>query len=118
MTEMTQKHKRQMQFTDTRGTGQRAGQQQAGPKLGEEAEDGEPRVSSGPNLGEEAEERGPESPAAAGRLSCSEACGVLAPQPESERTCPALQGRLLATGLPGKSQLLEFKTADLSSDPF
>lgn len=54
---------------------------------------------------------------AAGRLSCSEACGVLAPQPESERTCPALQGRLLATGPLGKSQLLEFKTADLSSDP-
>lgn len=44
--------------------------------LGEEAEEGEPSLPE------------PESPAAACRLGCSEACGVSAPQPETERTAP------------------------------
>ena len=33
-----------------------------------------------------------------------EACGILASQPGMEPTLPALEGRLLTTGLPGKSQ--------------
>ena len=31
------------------------------------------------------------------------ACGVLAPQPETEPTSPALEGKVLTTGLPGSS---------------
>ena len=36
-------------------------------------------------------------------LSCSEACEIPVPQPGLEPTSPALQGRFLTTGLPGKS---------------
>ena len=32
-----------------------------------------------------------------------EACGVLVPQPGIEPTPPALEGKVLTTGLPGKS---------------
>ena len=39
-----------------------------------------------------------------------EACGILAPQPEIEPAPPALEGEVLTTGPPGKSQdLLPFK---------
>ena len=37
------------------------------------------------------------------RLRCSEACGILAPQPGTEAASPALEGRFLTTGPPGKS---------------
>ena len=37
------------------------------------------------------------------RLSCFLSCGVLVPQPGIELMSPALQGRLLTTGPPGKS---------------
>ena len=33
-----------------------------------------------------------------------EACGILAPQPGIERTASALEGKVLTTGSPGKSQ--------------
>ena len=33
-----------------------------------------------------------------------EACGILAPQPGIEPATPALEGEVLTTGLPGKSQ--------------
>ena len=33
-----------------------------------------------------------------------EACGILASQPGMEPKLPALKGKLLTTGLPGKSQ--------------
>ena len=33
-----------------------------------------------------------------------EACGILAPRPEIELSPPALDGEVLTTGLPGKSQ--------------
>ena len=36
-------------------------------------------------------------------LSCSSACGILLPQPGIEPVSPALQGRFLTTGPPGKS---------------
>ena len=32
-----------------------------------------------------------------------EACGILAPQPETELACPALEGKVLTTEKPGKS---------------
>ena len=38
------------------------------------------------------------------RLSCSTACGILVPQPETEPVSPALQGGVLTTGPSGKSQ--------------
>ena len=37
------------------------------------------------------------------RLSCSKACGILVPQPEIEPVSPALKGRFLTAGPPGKS---------------
>ena len=37
------------------------------------------------------------------RLRCSQACGILVPQPGVEPTSPALEGRFLTTGPPGKS---------------
>ena len=37
------------------------------------------------------------------RLSCSLACGILVPQQGFKPVCPALQGRLLTSGPPGKS---------------
>ena len=40
---------------------------------------------------------------AAPRLSCSSASGILAPQPDSKPMTPALAGRFLTTGPPGKS---------------
>ena len=40
---------------------------------------------------------------AAHRLSCSMACGILVPWPGTEPMSPALPGRLLTTGPPGKS---------------
>ena len=53
-------------------------------------------------------------------LSCSVACGILVPQLGFEPKSPALQGRFLTTGLPGKSQshtlgydLLQWKDAKL-----
>ena len=36
-------------------------------------------------------------------LSCSEACGILVPWPGIKPASPALQGRFLTTGPPGKS---------------
>ena len=39
----------------------------------------------------------------AGGLSCSEACGILAPQPGIEPASPALQGGFLTTGPSGES---------------
>ena len=36
-------------------------------------------------------------------LSCFEACGILVPQPGIEPVSPALPGRFLTTGPPGKS---------------
>ena len=45
-----------------------------------------------------------------------EACGILAPQPGTEPTTPALEGKVLTTGPPGKSldQLnFELRTPDL-----
>ena len=36
------------------------------------------------------------------RLSCSSANGILVPQPDSKPMTPALAGRFLTTGLPGK----------------
>ena len=41
--------------------------------------------------------------AIARRLSCSMACGLLVPPPGIERVFPALEGRFLTTGQPGKS---------------
>ena len=38
-------------------------------------------------------------------LSCPVACRILVPQPGTESLSPALQGRFLTTGLPGKSIL-------------
>ena len=35
-------------------------------------------------------------------LSCPVACGILVPQQEIEPTSPALEGRFLTTGSPGK----------------
>ena len=40
---------------------------------------------------------------AGGRLSCSKACGVLVPRPGIKPVSPALEGRFLTTGPPGKS---------------
>ena len=37
------------------------------------------------------------------RLSCSTACGILAPRPEIKPTSPALEGRFFTSGPPGKS---------------
>ena len=37
-------------------------------------------------------------------LSCPSACGISVPWPGIEPASPVLQGRLLTTGLPGKSQ--------------
>ena len=37
-------------------------------------------------------------------LSCLEACGILVPRPGIKPTSPALEGRFLTTGPPGKSQ--------------
>ena len=48
-------------------------------------------------------------------LAC-EACGILAPQPGTEPTIPALEGKVITTGPPGKSldQLdFELRTPDL-----
>ena len=39
-------------------------------------------------------------------LSCSEACGILAPRPRIEPVASALQGRFLTTGPPGTSPCL------------
>ena len=39
----------------------------------------------------------------ASRLSCFKACGILVPQPGIEPVSPALPGRFLTTGPPGKS---------------
>ena len=41
-------------------------------------------------------------------LSCSVACGILAPQPGIEPMSPELQSRFSTTGPPGKSQLCAF----------
>ena len=35
-------------------------------------------------------------------LSCSMACGILVPQPDIGPVCPALHGRFLTSGPPGK----------------
>ena len=45
------------------------------------------------------------SVAVACRLSFPTACGILVPQPGIEPTSPALEGRFLTTGPPGKSLL-------------
>ena len=39
-----------------------------------------------------------------------EACGILAPQPGMEPTAPALEGKVLTTGPPGKSLNMFFLT--------
>ena len=39
-------------------------------------------------------------------LSCPKACGILVPWPGVKPTCPALEGGLSTTGLPGKSQAM------------
>ena len=41
-----------------------------------------------------------------GTRCCPVACGILVPQPRIEPVSPALEGRFLTTGLPGKSLLL------------
>ena len=42
-------------------------------------------------------------------FSGPEACGILAPQPGIEPAPPALEGKILTTGPPGKSpKLLEY----------
>ena len=46
--------------------------------------------------------------AVAFRLSCPEACGILAPEPGIKPVSPALEGRFLTTGPPGKSPFQEF----------
>ena len=38
-----------------------------------------------------------------------EACGILAPGPGIEPTPPALEGKVLTTGLPGKSLRKDFE---------
>ena len=43
------------------------------------------------------------SVAVAHGLSCYAACGILVPQPGIEHVAPALEGRFLTTGPPGKS---------------
>ena len=43
---------------------------------------------------------------AAHRLSCPTVCGILVPWPGIEPTSPALEGRFLTTGPPGKSLVL------------
>ena len=40
------------------------------------------------------------------RLSCSEACGILVPKPGIKPLSPALAGRFLTTGPPGKPRLI------------
>ena len=42
------------------------------------------------------------------RLNCSAVCGILVPQPGTEPASPALQGRFLTTGPPGKSLTFTF----------
>ena len=42
-------------------------------------------------------------------LSSSAACGLLVPQPRIKPISPALQGRFLTTGPPGKSWIMHFK---------
>ena len=37
-----------------------------------------------------------------------EACGILAPWPGTEPTLPALEGKVLTTGPPGKSPIFSF----------
>ena len=39
-----------------------------------------------------------------------EACGILAPQPGIKSAPPALEGKVLTTGLPGKSQAMYYLT--------
>ena len=39
-----------------------------------------------------------------------DACEILIPLPGTEPTCPALEGEVLTTGLPGKSLFLLFKS--------
>ena len=39
-----------------------------------------------------------------------EPCGIIAPQPGIEPSPPALEGKVLTTGLPGKSQILQVLT--------
>ena len=43
------------------------------------------------------------------RLRGPIACGILVPQPEMEPKSPALKGRFLTTGPPGKSLFNTFK---------
>ena len=47
---------------------------------------------------------------AARRLSCFTACGILVPQPGIKPTSPALEGRFLTTGPPGKSPVFILKS--------
>ena len=49
-------------------------------------------------------------------LSCPKSCGILVPWPEIEPTCPALEGRFLTTGLPGKPQGIFFSGYKLASN--
>ena len=42
------------------------------------------------------------------RLFGCEACGILAPWPGIKPTSPALEGKVLIAGLPGKSQFVKF----------
>ena len=42
------------------------------------------------------------------KLSCPVACGILVLQPRTDPVSPALEGRFLTTGLPGKPINCEF----------
>ena len=42
------------------------------------------------------------------QLSCSSTCGILVPQPGIKPVSPALEGRFLSTGPPGKSLPIHF----------
>ena len=49
-------------------------------------------------------------------LNCPAACGILVPQPGIEPMSPALEGGVLTTGPPGKSQYLGFEHGLLLGD--
>ena len=61
------------------------------------------------------------SPVVVCGLSCPVACGISVPQPRIEPVPPALQGRFLITGPPGKSPLphsrLDIKLPSSASPP-
>ena len=52
------------------------------------------------------------------KLNCSKACRILVPGPGIKPASPALRGRFLTTGLPGKSQDRAFKREHQCPCPF